>query len=194
MTNSFTSIYILKLQDNKFYVGKSNDAKKRIHRHFNGEGSIWTKKYPPIKVVEVIDYCDNFDEDKYTLMYMSIYGMENVRGGAFCSIELGGADKYILTRMICGSTNKCVKCKKFGHYFTNCPLNTNKRRIISISTETEEETEEESEEETEEESEEETEEESEEETEEESRKNVPLTRSNKRKLEETQKKNKKQKK
>ena len=31
-------------------------------------------------------------------MYMSIYGIDNVRGGAFCSEELGGADKYIIDR------------------------------------------------------------------------------------------------
>lgn len=123
--NSFNnvSIYVLKLESNKFYIGRSFNPTKRISQHFDGEGSFWTKKFKPVKVVEVIDYCDNFDEDKYTLMYMSIYGMDNVRGGAFCSENLSGADKYVLSRMICGATNKCVKCKKPGHYFVDCPEN-----------------------------------------------------------------------
>tara|TARA_Y100001970_G_scaffold293968_1_gene445196 strand:- start:8899 stop:9543 length:645 start_codon:yes stop_codon:yes gene_type:complete len=124
---SQTSIYVLKLIQGKYYVGRSNNPTRRLNQHFKGEGSNWTKKYKPIKIIEVIDYCDNFDEDKYTLMYMSIYGMDNVRGGAFCSDELSGADKYILNRMICGATNKCVKCKQHGHYFVDCPENRNKK-------------------------------------------------------------------
>lgn len=127
MLNSKTSIYMLKLIENKYYIGRSQNVQRRLKQHFNGEGSGWTKKYKPIKLVELIHNCDNFDEDKYTLMYMSIYGMDNVRGGAFCSEELGGADKYILSRMICGATNKCVKCKQHGHYFVDCPENKNKR-------------------------------------------------------------------
>ena len=107
----------------------------RIKKHFDGEGSAWTKLHKPISIVEIINGCDNFDEDKYTLMYMSIYGKEKVRGGAFCSINLGGADKYILERMICSATDKCVKCKEYGHYFVDCPLNSsqnkNKKRKLA---------------------------------------------------------------
>ena len=124
-----TSIYALRLAEGNFYIGRSGNVMKRINQHFKGEGSVWTKLHKPLSIVEIIHNCDNFDEDKYTLMYMSIYGKEKVRGGAFCSIVLGGADKYIIDRMICGATNKCVKCKKPGHFFTDCPLNINKKKI-----------------------------------------------------------------
>ena len=43
-------IYILELQENKFYVGKTNNPNFRLNRHFNSNGSVWTKKYKPIKV------------------------------------------------------------------------------------------------------------------------------------------------
>ena len=46
---------------------------------------LWTTKYKPIKVVELIEG-DNYDEDKYTLKYMEQYGIDNVRGGSFCQI------------------------------------------------------------------------------------------------------------
>jgi hypothetical protein len=117
------SIYALKLENGKYYVGRSYNVPKRLNQHYDGEGSVWTKKHKPIKLNEVFLNKTKFDEDKYTLMYMSIYGIENVRGGSFCSIELGGADKYIIKRMICTATDKCVKCEQYGHFFTECPLN-----------------------------------------------------------------------
>ena len=63
-------IYILQLINNKYYVGKTIDPNFRLDQHFNSDGSIWTRKYKPIKVVEIIPNCDNFDEDKYTLKTM----------------------------------------------------------------------------------------------------------------------------
>lgn len=32
-----------------------------------GNGSQWTKIYEPIKILEMFEECDKFDEDKYTL-------------------------------------------------------------------------------------------------------------------------------
>jgi hypothetical protein len=118
---SKVNIYTLQLEDGKYYVGRSYNVPKRLNQHYNGEGSVWTKKYKPIRLYEVFLNKTKFDEDKYTLMYMSIFGIENVRGGSFCSVELGGADKYIIKRMICTATDKCVKCEQHGHFFTDCP-------------------------------------------------------------------------
>ena len=42
-------IYILQLQLNKYYVGKTNNPKIRLNNHFKSCGSAWTKKYKPIK-------------------------------------------------------------------------------------------------------------------------------------------------
>jgi hypothetical protein len=125
------SIYALKLENGKYYVGRSYNVPKRLNQHYDGEGSVWTKKHKPIRLNEVFLNKTKFDEDKYTLMYMSIYGIENVRGGSFCSIELGGADRYIIKRMICTATDKCVKCEQFGHFFTECPLN--KKRFANAN-------------------------------------------------------------
>ena len=54
-------IYILRLQRGKYYIGKSNQVKKRINEHFNSSGSGWTKKYKPIHVMETIKNCNKFD-------------------------------------------------------------------------------------------------------------------------------------
>lgn len=81
-------IYILKLQKNKYYVGKTNYPNFRINEHFNSEASEWTKLYKPIEVFRLIPNCDDYDEDKYTKIYMDKYGIDNVRGGSFVSREL----------------------------------------------------------------------------------------------------------
>ena len=48
-----TNIYILRLEGGKYYVGKSDNPTKRYQEHLNGSGSAWTKKYPPISVLEI---------------------------------------------------------------------------------------------------------------------------------------------
>ena len=94
------------------YVGLTQNPHKRFNDHFNGKGAKWTKRYPPIKVIKIISDCDNFDEDKYTIMYMSEYGINNVRGGSFCQVCLSNDSIKTISRMIKGSTDKCFMCGK----------------------------------------------------------------------------------
>lgn len=131
------SIYILLLEDNKYYVGKSPNPKFRIEQHFNSNGSSWTKKYKPIRVIETINNCDNFDEDKYTLKYMAKFGINNVRGGSFCEITLSDNNILTLEKMLKSSQDKCYICNNFGHFAKNCKQNENKifTTIESLATE-----------------------------------------------------------
>jgi hypothetical protein len=119
-------IYVLQLENTsggyKYYIGKTNDPKRRLVEHCNSEGSSWTKIYKPIKIIKIYPNCSDFDEDKYTLEYMSLYGIDNVRGGSFCNVFLSVDVKAIIQRMIRGSLNKCFKCGKEGHFSNNCKL------------------------------------------------------------------------
>ena len=81
-------IYVLKLKNNKYYVGKSTNPSTRLEDHFSEFGSAWTKKYKPITIHEIRPDCDDGDEDKITLEYMKKYGIDNVRGGSFCQLNL----------------------------------------------------------------------------------------------------------
>ena len=38
-------VYVLKLKEDKYYVGESSDIERRIWAHKNDNGSAWTKKY-----------------------------------------------------------------------------------------------------------------------------------------------------
>ena len=126
-------VYILRLENDKYYVGKSFDPDKRINQHFNGFGSEWTRKHKPIEVVELITDCDQFDEDKYTRKYMSLYGIDNVRGGAFVKLELSENEKEMLKNVIKGTKNQCFKCGNYGHFVNKCPLKT-KDKVASVNT------------------------------------------------------------
>ena len=113
-------IYILKLEHNKYYIGKTDNPNIRLEKHFNLSGSAWTKKYKPIELIQLIPNCDVYDEDKYTIKYMDEYGINNVRGGSFCQIKLSDSNIITLKQMLKSVSDKCYICGENGHYSTNC--------------------------------------------------------------------------
>lgn len=116
-----TNIYILKLKNNKYYVGRtSKDINERFAEHLLGSGSQWTSLNYPINVLEIIPNCDAFDEDKYVKINMAKYGIDNVRGGSYTKINLTQQEINVLKQEIFGSSNKCFKCGSSDHYAKNC--------------------------------------------------------------------------
>ena len=84
-------IYILKLENEKYYIGLTYNIKNRLEQHCNNMGSSWTKKYKPLSVMEIITPGDKKLEKDKTIEYMKKYGYQNVRGAGWtqsCDIPI----------------------------------------------------------------------------------------------------------
>jgi hypothetical protein len=118
--SKMTTVYVLKLEKGKYYVGETRNQKRRIIEHFSNNGSVWTKKYKPLEIIETIPDCDRFDEDKYTKMYMQEYGIDNVRGGSYTQMFIGKEQRKLLQKEFQTARRACFKCGKEGHFAKEC--------------------------------------------------------------------------
>lgn len=114
-----TTVYVLELESKKYYVGQTNDFKKKLEEHKNGKGVEWTQKYK-FKCVKKAVPGDSFTENYYTLLYMNMHGVENVRGGIYHHVKLPFESMVTLRRELNHINNKCVACGSSNHLMVNC--------------------------------------------------------------------------
>jgi predicted GIY-YIG superfamily endonuclease len=123
-------IYILKLREGKYYIGKTKNIEKRYESHLIGEGSGWTKKYRPLSLVKTIKSSSQFDEDKYVKEYMAKYGIDNVRGGTYSNVVLDANSIELLEKEIRHSKNLCTRCGRDTHYIKDCYATTDSEGLV----------------------------------------------------------------
>ena len=80
-------VYVLKLENNKYFIGHTMDT-KNIIKQIENYNIDWIIKHPFIKILKIYNNCDKFDVNKYTKKYMELYGIDNVRGGSYYHVEL----------------------------------------------------------------------------------------------------------
>lgn len=114
-------IYVLKLSNEKYYIGESNDIDKRIIYHKTNKGSKWTTINTVVEELKPnIKYQNNFWELTETLYLMEKHGIDNVRGSMFTNINLSTSDKIIAAQLYCELNNLCRKCGREGHFINDC--------------------------------------------------------------------------
>ena len=114
-------VYVLLCSENKFYVGKTaRPLPERIREHVEGRGSAWTRKYPPIRVIESHPCETEVSEDTTTKKWMRLHGVDNVRGGSYSQVVLPDYRRRSLQDEFNGASDRCFKCQKPGHFARHC--------------------------------------------------------------------------
>ena len=118
-------IYVLKCENDMYYVGKTHNFPKRYDEHLSGKGSFWTKLYKPVEIIEIVDNnTDNkYIEDIYVWKYMEKYGIENVSGGSYSQPFLSQDSINCAKKHIQSSCDLCYLCNKSNHFIKECPEN-----------------------------------------------------------------------
>jgi predicted GIY-YIG superfamily endonuclease len=74
--------YVLRCEGPSYYVGKSEQLRKRIKDHFSGRGSRWTRSHKPRTIVMVLP--GDVERDTYwDIREMAgpiVFGAGNTRG------------------------------------------------------------------------------------------------------------------
>jgi predicted GIY-YIG superfamily endonuclease len=86
-------LFVLKLENERYFIGKSIDFYKALRKHEKGNASKWTKLNKPIDVIETIELNEENSleiQDKLDSLvqkYFNKYGIKNVRGGRYSIID-----------------------------------------------------------------------------------------------------------
>lgn len=135
-------VYVLKLNNGKYYVGMSErSVKKRIAEHvrFSSACSEFVKMHSNADPNN-IQYCvplsrRNPDlpgwEQTETLIAMTHFGIDNVRGFTWARDTLDINNYISLREQFAGRFNFCYKCGCEGHFIKRC-TNTRKARWKEI--------------------------------------------------------------
>eukprot|EP00804_Cyclotella_cryptica_P020645 CCRYP_003467-RA/>CCRYP_003467-RA protein AED:0.32 eAED:0.32 QI:0/-1/0/1/-1/1/1/0/296 len=99
------TVYVLELENGKYYVGSTTNRKRRIQEHINRRGSKWTREHKPIRVLREYRRIPSKYilgmESRITAELMLEFGVNNVRGSMFCGTrEFNMGDIDALTKFI----------------------------------------------------------------------------------------------
>lgn len=122
-----SGVYVLRLENGKYYVGSSTFIDSRIQAHFNGHGSSWTKLYKPVERLVPLTPPMSHLESWERLEFISrvlCHGIENVRGWAYTSSYLTMEELYKFLQDTAEAKNLCRRCFRDNHFISSCKEDT----------------------------------------------------------------------
>jgi hypothetical protein len=128
-------VYILELNGGNYYIGKTANIASRFNDHKCGKGSAWTRIHGGCKMIEIHPCESLFDEDKHTLDFMDMFGLDKVRGGSFSNVVLTEEQKNVITKSMRNANGSCEGCGEYGHFINNCTTSLEKSKHINKTTE-----------------------------------------------------------
>jgi predicted GIY-YIG superfamily endonuclease len=116
-------IYALECEGGKYYIGRTTkSAEARLQEHRSAENTCaFTNQYKPFRVIEEVETESPYEEDALTKKYMSVYGIDNVRGGSYTTLELADWQRKALEHEMAAMADLCFTCKERGHFADACP-------------------------------------------------------------------------
>lgn len=90
-------------------MGKTKDIQNRLENHFNDNGSVYTKTYKPTGVIlPLLSTHTGSSREKErdeTIMQMSVYGIDNVRGAGWSKLIMSDYQKRCEIRVLSALAN-----------------------------------------------------------------------------------------
>jgi len=134
--NKSGTVYRLKCEQDKWYVGHTENLNNRLNKHMTGGASMWTDTYRPINPSPFsTEPGTKRDENRITLELMREYGWKNVAGGLWSQVIMPNPPKEY-QRLMNGENidnilddcefynDRCFRCKRTSHYFKKCVATT----------------------------------------------------------------------
>jgi predicted GIY-YIG superfamily endonuclease len=120
-------VYVLELAQGRVYVGHSCDVRRRIQQHMSGQGSAFTKCYPPTGIMLprlgcVTGSAEAAERDE-TLRYMFLRGIGHVRGWRYVRVTMPDDELQDAEENIRELFDLCRRCGHPGHFITHCKAN-----------------------------------------------------------------------
>lgn len=122
-------IYVIRCANSKYYVGRTIDVVSRYTQHRFGLGSKWTKAHQPLDGIIELLADTPFQELVTTLMYMSKYGIENVRGGPWTELVLSETEVKTIKEI--------MRSEGFARKDTSTPMDIDESADLSTTLTTE---------------------------------------------------------
>ena len=120
-------VYILELAQGRVYVGHSSDMRRRLQQHMAGQGSAFTKAFPPTGVLlprlGCVTGSPEAAERDETLRYMFLRGIPLVRGWRYVRVDMPDAEVQDAEENIRELFDLCRRCGHPGHFVTQCKAN-----------------------------------------------------------------------
>ena len=123
-------VYVLPLQQSKFYVGKTKECnfEARMQQHQDGQGhggAAFTSRFKPIRQPEIKsrhpdEQSASAAELQTTLELMRQKGIDSVRGAQWSRVEMTPAMKADIQSQIDHTYDQCYKCHQTGHSAAQC--------------------------------------------------------------------------
>ena len=113
------SIYVLECENDKYYVGSTNNMKRRFKEHTSPRGgSKWTRRHKPLRIVKEYkriphDYYLG-KEAQVTAELMLLHGVNNVRGAMFAESREYDLDDLPALKGFLGHYNE-LSYKRLAH-------------------------------------------------------------------------------